>query len=100
MVIMTVDFIIPQAFAAAVAKMPSGGQSALLYFCMFGSLPCAIASLVIGLLALRQIRREKFLTGKKWAVCAITLGGLGLVFGVFLLIHFITLLQLTPPVPT
>jgi len=100
MCIMTVDFIIPKAFASAVAKMPAGAQNALLLFNFFGSLPFAIASLVTGVIALRRIRADRLLKGEKWAVCAIVLGCLGLVFGVFLYLHFIRVLQPTPPLPT
>jgi sterol desaturase/sphingolipid hydroxylase (fatty acid hydroxylase superfamily) len=98
--IMTVDFIIPQSFANTVARMSAGVQTALLFFFMFGSLPFAIASLVVGIISLRRIRRDKYLMGEKWATWAIVLGGLGLVFGVFLYFHFITSLQPTPPLPT
>jgi hypothetical protein len=97
---MTVDFIVPQSFADAVAKMSSGMQGALLFFNFFGSLPFAIASLVTGIITLRRIRNDKFLKGEKWAIWAIILGSLGLVFGVFLYFHFIRVLQPTPPLPT
>jgi len=100
MVIMTVDFIIPKLFASAVSKMPSGAQNALLLFNLFGSLPFAIASLVTGIIALRWIKRDKLLKGEKWAVWAIVLGCLGLICGVFLYFHFISMLQPTPPLPT
>jgi hypothetical protein len=100
MCIMTVDFIFPQSFANAVAKMSSGAQNALLFFNLLGSLPFAIASLVSGILALRRIRADKFLKGEKWAVWAIILGSLGLIFGVFLYFHFIRILQPTSPLPT
>ena len=99
MAIMSVDFIIPKAFASVVARMPPGAQSAFLFYNMFGSLPFAIAALVTGLLALRRIKRDQ-LKGKKWAIWAIVLGGLGLIFGVFLYFHFITQLQITLPYPT
>ena len=99
MLIMSVDFIIPKAFSAAVAKMPAGAQTALLVFNMLGSLPFALAALVTGLLALRRIKRGE-LNGQKWATWAILLGGLGLVFGIFLYLHFVTTLQTTPPLPT
>ena len=99
MLIMSVDFIIPKAFAGAVAKMPAGAQTALLLFNMLGSLPFAIAALVTGILALRMIKRDE-LKGAKWATWAILLGGLGLVFGVFLYLHFASTLQTTPPLPT
>jgi drug/metabolite transporter (DMT)-like permease len=66
---------------------------------MLGSLPFSIASLVTGIIALRRIRRDNLLKGEKWAVWAIVLGCLGLVFGVFLYFHFISVLQPTPPVP-
>jgi len=100
MAIMTVDFITPQAFANAVAKMPSAAQTALLFYNLFGSLPFAIASLVIGILALRRIRSDKFLKGEKWAIWALALGCLGLIFGVFLYFHFIGALQPTSQLPT
>jgi len=98
--IMTVDFIAPQSFADAVAKMSSGAQNALLFFNFLGSLPFAIASLAIGIIVLRRIRADKFLKGEKWAVWAIALGSLGLIFGVFLYFHFIHVLQPTSPLPT
>jgi hypothetical protein len=99
MCIMSVDFIIPQTFANAVAKMPAGAQTILLFFNMLGSLPFAIASLIIGIISLRRIRGDAFLKGEKWAIWAIALGCLGLIFGVFLYFHFITTLQVTPPLP-
>jgi hypothetical protein len=80
--------------------MSSGAQNALLFFNLLGSLPFAIASLVSGILALRRIRADKFLKGEKWAVWAIILGSLGLIFGVFLYFHFIRILQPTSPLPT
>ena len=100
MCIMTVDFIIPQTFANAVAKLPAGAQTILLFFNMLGSLPLAIASLIIGIISLRQIRNDKYLKGEKWAIAAIMLGALGLIFGVFLYLHFVTTLQPTAPLPT
>jgi hypothetical protein len=99
MVIMTVDFIIPQQFAGAVAKMPAGAQTAVLLYNMLGSLPFAIASLVIGIISLRRIRNERFLKGESWAVWAIVLGGLGLAFGVFLFFHLISALRPIVPLP-
>ena len=98
MCIMTVDFIIPARFANMVAKMPAGAQTALVYYCMFGSLPFSIASLVTGILAVRRIKRDKQ-KGSKWAILAIVLGCLGLIFGVFLYFHFLSLLPPTPPLP-
>jgi hypothetical protein len=100
MCIMTVDFIVPQSFANTVAKMPAGMQNALLFFNFLGSLPFAIASLVIGILALRRIRADKFLKGEKWAVWAIALGSLGLIFGIFLYFHFIRILVPSSPLPS
>ena len=99
MAIMTVDFIVPKAFASEVAKMLPTEQAAFIYYNMFGSLPFAIASLVTGILALRRITGDKLLKGKKWAILAIVFGFLGLIFGVFLFFHFITLLQIVPPAP-
>jgi len=98
--VMTVDFIIPQSFASAVAKMPPAAQTSFLFYNMFGSLPFTIASLVTGSIALRRIKGDKLLKGEKWAVLAIALGALGLIFGGFLYFHFITLLQPAPPTPT
>jgi len=99
MSIMTVDFIIPPAFASAMRAMPLGQQNALLFYFMFGSLPFAIAALVVGIIALRRIKIDKFLKGENWAVLAIIFGCLGLVFGVFLFLHFVSVLQPTPPLP-
>ena len=98
--IMTVDFIVPQSFANAVARLPAGAQSALLFFNIFGSLPFAIVGLVTGIIALRRIRADRYLKGEKWAVWAIILGCLGLIFGIFLYFHFIRVLQPTQPLPT
>jgi len=100
MAIMTVDFIVPQSFASAMSSLPLGLQTALLFYYMLGSLPFAIASLVIGIISLRRIRGDKFLKGEKWAIWAIVLGSLGLIFGIFLYFHFITTLRPTPPLPT
>jgi membrane associated rhomboid family serine protease len=96
---MTVDFIISQSFASAVAKIPPAAQTALLFYNMFGSLPFAIAGLVSGIIALRRIKGDKLLKGEKWAILAIALGALGLIFGVFLYFHFITSLKPTQPLP-
>jgi len=99
MAIMTVDFIIPQSFASAVAKIPPAAQTALLFYNMFGSLPFAIAGLVSGIIALRRIKGDKLVKGEKCAILAIALGALGLIFGVFLYFHFITSLKPTQPLP-
>jgi hypothetical protein len=99
MSIMTVDFIIPPAFASAMRAMPLGLQNVLLFYYMLGSLPFAISALVVGIIALRRIKKDKFLKGVNWAVLAIIFGCLGLVFGVFLYLHFVSVLQPTPALP-
>ncbi|HVM71142.1 MAG TPA: DUF4190 domain-containing protein [Anaerolineales bacterium] len=100
MAVMTVDFIIPKAFAAAVAKMPSAAQTSLLLFNMLGSLPFSIAALVTGIIAFRKIRNDRYLKGERWAILAIVLGCLGLIFGIFLYLHFVSSLNPNPPTPT
>jgi hypothetical protein len=99
MAIMSVDFIAPMPFANAMSGLSTQTQSFLLFYYMLGSLPFAIAALVTGGIALRRIKKAE-LNGDKWAILAIVLGGLGLVFGVFLYLHFVTTLQVTPPIPT
>ena len=99
MAIMTVDFIIPKAFAAAVVKMPSAVQTSLLFFNMLGSLPFSIAALVTGIIAFRKIRNDRYLKGETWAIVAIVLGCLGFLFGIFLYFHFISSLNPNPPTP-
>ena len=74
---------------------------ALFYFSLFGSLPFAIAGLVLGALALWRIRGSREKKGRVLAILALVLGAAELIYSVIILIHWIQILHtpINPLVP-
>ncbi|WP_304111078.1 DUF4190 domain-containing protein [Mycolicibacterium bacteremicum] len=75
--------VAPQNNSAIASLVCSGLSIPLFFFCFFGGPPAAIAGIVLGIVALNQIKRTGQ-RGKELAISGIVLGGLLLVLGIAL----------------